>query len=540
MLGTGILSMDASYYIDQNGSIKTVFKRLKRGVYVLNANPLNLVNIKNTIFSENWHDGVFFKNMNFALFEKNELISPVTSLGNGLYLHSCQNYKVKLNEFHEKNYNQWGSIANGLYAYNSQGGAHEIYKNKFYDLGIGVNVMDKNSSNNQSFDDGLKINCNDFSQSSNGFDVALTLTTNLNPPTVMREQGNISIAASATNVVRNIYGAACNNQENQWYIDASGWKIVDHGSNSSSNTKPLPQPSCSGNLVNVVDKGFSLNYSADCKDYPESSSGVFSGLVEANDNLDTYLANRISLNNNNDQYFEIQSTLASKINLFLSDTTAGNGDSVVSVLQNYGNYVADSDIQLVFAYMRNGNYGEAQTAINNLDSTRNDWATLLDFMLEIEQDSMKYYRLLTDSSAVAYLEGYANESGRDGQFIAQNILNFVLGMEFEEPRTYLESGVGERRKAYTVNSTNPIRLVKDIVKIHPNPTKEEFIVSMEKDLITMIEVKDIHGSTILVKNLHGISQTKVSLSGFSNGVYIIEVRGNNSTLPQKIKLIKQE
>jgi hypothetical protein len=209
-----------------------------------------------------------------------------------------------------------------------------------------------------------------------------------------------------------------------------------------------------------------------------------------------------------------------------------------SGIQNTNRF-ADSDLQLVFAHMRNSNYGAAQAAINNLDSTRTDWATLLDFMLDMEQDSMKYYRLFVDTNAVNFLEGYAIEEGRDGQFVAQNILHFILGVEFEEPRTYLESGVGERRRSDEVYKSN-LNLKEQKVKIHPNPTKDEFIVSIEKDLITMIEVKDILGKTVLTKNVEGISETTVSLSDFSNGIYFIEVRGKNSAMLLKSKLIKQD
>ncbi|MCU0360396.1 MAG: T9SS type A sorting domain-containing protein, partial [Bacteroidia bacterium] len=537
-LGTGILSMDATYYIDKNGSTKTIFKGLKRGVYVTNANPTKLVSIKNSSFQENWYDGAFFRNMNYFTFEKNELMPLVTTLSNGLYLHSCQNYKVKLNDFHEKSYNLFGSIANGLYAYNSQGGAHEIYKNKFYDLGIGVNVMDKNSSNSQSFDDGLKINCNDFSPSANGFDVALTKTTGLNPPTVMREQGKTNTIKPEL-VVRNIYGASCNNQENQWYVDpSSGWKIIDHGSNTQSNTQPLPQPSCSGYLVYVVNTNISLNYNEHCKDYPESSGGVFSDMAEAYDNLNTYLADRISANNNNDQYFEIQATLASKMGFLLNDTTADSGDSVVAVLQNYGDYIADSDLQLVFAHMRNGNYGEAQAAINNLDSTRTDWATLLDFMLDMEHDSMKYYRLFVDTNAVNFLEGYANEEGRDGQFVAQNILHFILGMEFEEPRTYLEPVGGERRRGETSKNKNDITRESSTV-LFPNPGSNNFQIASDLKIDGSLIVTDILGRKVVSKVIIDSDKIQFSLEGYGNGIYLVEIRDKQTNLIFKEKLIKQ-
>jgi hypothetical protein len=136
-------------------------------------------------------------------------------------------------------------------------------------------------------------------------------------------------------------------------------------------------------------------------------------------------------------------------------------------------------------------------------------------------------------------KNYANEAGRDGQFVAQNILHFILGMEFEEPRTYLESGAGERRRADEVIKSN-LHLTEKKVTIHPNPTKGEFIVSIEKDLITIIEVKDILGKTVLTKYVEGINQTKVTLSDFSNGIYFIEVRGNNSTILLNSKLIKQD
>lgn len=539
MRGTGILSMDAEYYIDQQSTTKTTFKHLKQGVSVLNSNPLKLAFIKNTIFEENWLDGTFFKNMNFAQFEKNELITPVTTLGNGLYLYTCQNYKVKLNEFHEMVYNPWGSIANGLYAYKSLGGAHEVYKNKFYDLGIGVNAMDKNSSDLTSFDDGLKINCNDFSQSANIVDVALTHTNGLLPPTVMTEQGLLSTQIP-TLVVRNIYGAYCNNGENQWYMDPSASKQIDHGSNTQSYTQPLPQPSCSDYLVNVANTGIPLIYSDHCLDYPESNGGTFTNGSEALDNLNSYLVDLVNINNNNDQYFEIQSTLASKINLFLTDSLVASNDSVIATLLNYGNYIADSDLQLVFAYMHNGDFGEAQAAINNLDSTRSDWAALLDFMLDIEQDSMKYYRLLLDTNAVDFLEEYAYDSDKDGQSIAQAILTYILGYGFEEPRTFIDAGQGERRWDHLGNDFVEDRRYKNTILLHPNPTENFVEISSEVRINGTIEVLDLLGRVVLSKKVMIDSKQQLSLEGMNNGVYLIRILDPNSGIVFKEKLVKQE
>jgi hypothetical protein len=222
----------------------------------------------------------------------------------------------------------------------------------------------------------------------------------------------------------------------------------------------------------------------------------------------------------------------------LNDTTADSGDSVVAVLQNYGDYIADSDLQLVFAHMRNGNYGEAQAAINNLDSTRTDWATLLDFMLDMEHDSMKYYRLFVDTNAVNFLEGYANEEGRDGQFVAQNILHFILGMEFEEPRTYLEPVGGERRRGETSKNKNDITRESSTV-LFPNPGSNNFQIASDLKIDGSLIVTDILGRKVVSKVIIDSDKIQFSLEGYGNGIYLVEIRDKQTNLIFKEKLIKQ-
>ncbi|MCU0361366.1 MAG: zinc-dependent metalloprotease [Bacteroidia bacterium] len=535
--GIGIHSMDAIYSIDKYISTPTTFVRLKQGVRVNNTNPLKIVNIKNTTFIKNELDGAYFQMMNNFLFEKNDLQSFQNPLSNGLYLNNCKGYKVMLNSFHEPS-GQVNKTSSGIRVFKSEGGSHGVYKNRFYDLGVGANIMDNNSSN-ISTDDGLKLNCNDFTISSNIYDIALTKTTGLNPPTVMRQQGEVQpFLQNANNLVRNMYGASCGNQ-NKWFIDSSSSKVVDHGSNTQNFTQMVTQPSCGSNLVYDVPSNISLIYSTHCLDYPSSSGGGGTTTSQKLAVLNSHLTELMEINVDNDHYFEIQSTLSSKLEVFLTDTLISSIDSVISVLESYPDYIQDADIQIVFAYLNKGDLTKAQAKVNALNSIRADWADLLNVLIDIEEDENKIFSLRTNTATVNFLEAHITD-GKDGQSVAKSLLSFVLGEEFEDPRLFPIEGGGERRFLSYEATTNSLTSTGDFIEVYPNPSQSTFVVKSDEILPgeSRIEVKDLLGRAVYTERFTNFTSCKISLNGLSNGIYMLRITNLNGLLYQT-KLIKQ-
>jgi len=79
---------------------------------------------------------------------------------------------------------------------------------------------------------------------------------------------------------------------------------------------------------------------------------------------------------------------------------------------------------------------------------------------------------------------------------------------------------------------------KTIISIFPNPTKGEVTITSTSQTgnahkITNIEVFDLSGKTILYSSLLS-SSTKIDLSSFASGTYIVKIQTENYTYQQKI------
>lgn len=257
--GFGIYSIDATYNIDCvspcNSTDKSEFRGFLEGVYVANSNPLRVVSITNSEFYDNINDGVYFNNINTPIFSDNYVrTSGSTVLGSGLYLNNCKNYNVRNNSFSQTILPYRSEV--GIYINNSQSGAHNIYRNNFANLLLGIGAMGNNSGVSN-FTDGLKMNCNDFTALPNDYDITLLHDYNNSiPPTVMETQG-ATFLPTASNLVRNRYAAnsSCSNCENQWLVENTSVKYYLHGSNSDLNTRPTPQPQLSDVSVYVTNSG---------------------------------------------------------------------------------------------------------------------------------------------------------------------------------------------------------------------------------------------------------------------------------------------
>ena len=267
--GNGIYSIDATYNIGCVGTgttcttSKSQFIGFDQGVYVDNTNPLRVVSITNTDFTDNISYGAYFNNVNTPVFTDNYVkTSGLSFLGCGLYLNNCKYFDVKNNTFTGNSSTSVSDI--GIYVNNSKDGSHKIYRNSFSKFLVGIGAINDNSGVTNP-NDGLLMNCNDFTTNQNAYDITLLQdpATAL-PPSVMTDQGAI-VGQTQFNLVRNKYGATnLAGIENQWYIDGVSAKSYNHGSNLNSFTQPLPQPPLSDVDVFVFPSNISLNYTLHC------------------------------------------------------------------------------------------------------------------------------------------------------------------------------------------------------------------------------------------------------------------------------------
>ena len=545
--GYGIHSIDASYSVDRyyplpsnpNLFTTTTFKNLSQGVRVDNANPLYIASVNNSSFINNEVDAAYFHNMNAFTFDNNTIQTPWYPINNGLYLNTCKYYTVKNNTLlKDQNTHNMG----GMYITNSQDGAHQVYRNSFSGFGTALSCHNNNSGTTNIID-GLKINCNDFTQNYNNMDVAVHGNgTGANAPTVMRTQGAIGAAANFTTVVRNKYAAPCGNAS-KWYTSLNNTKVVDHGTNSDAVTQPIPQTACSRTIVNVVAAPISLDYTAHCLPYLPAEGGGSNDPVLRLANINSYIrtlqAQGASVNK-----FELQATVASKLNWYLKDKLPGSKDTVVNLLINNRGNMKDADIQLVFAYMRKNDYVNATSKANALPVSRADWKALLLKLIAIYKEPNKIYSINTNTAAgyKTFLQGYANTAGKDGQHIAQSLLKFVSKINYTEPREYPNLAAGKEAAPNEAEGSIANALsVNYGIQLYPNPTFNgvTLVYNTEQGGQALVEVKDLLGKVIYSNFISNESNTYISLESYNSGVYLITVTMDKQVL-YKTKVIKQD
>ena len=545
--GYGIHSIDATYNVNKlcsnslnpSCATPTTFKNLNLGVLVNNSNPLRLVSITNSSFLNMVNDGVYFHNMNGFVFENNIVkTTGLQTTSNGMFLNTCKYYTVKNNTFLESLNNHYNT---GMYVYNSQDGAHRIYRNKFGGF-VAALIPEDNNSGNTNTTDGLLMNCNDFSTPYNLYDIALLGNgTGNNSPTVMRTQGAIT-SQNSGNLVRNIYGAPCG-YSGKWFAAGAGVSnlIIQHGSNSDAFALPLPQPSCSNPIVNVVNSGIPLDYPNHCLTTLSSGGGNGSNptaiLANINSYFQTLQAQGASVNK-----FELQATAAAKQSYYLTDNSAPSKDTVINLVKNNRGSMKDADIQLVFAYMNKNDYVNATTKANALVN-RADWKALLLKLIAIYKEPNKIYSINTNIAAgyKTFLQGYANTPYKDGQGIAQSLLKFVSKINYTEPRLRPARPNGARMMSADEQTISEVESLNNGIQVYPNPTFNGITLVYNTKQVgqALVEVKDLLGKVIYSNFISNESSTYIPLENYNNGVYLITVTKNEEVF-YKTKIIKQE
>lgn len=546
--GMGIFSIDASYllnkYCDAGGAptyscpttAPSVFRKLNTGVRAGNlVMPTRTPYVYNSEFYDNERDAIYLQNAQNFIIDQNYIRTAPSYSTSGIYLNNSRFYSVKNNTLSE---NGNGQNATGLYAWQSLFGGHQVYRNRISGFYTGINAVENNSGVGN-LTDGLKMNCNDFSSPQNGFDIAVMSSPSASVmPTVATEQGAI-FNQNNTNLVRNIYAASCG-LENKWYTDLYSSKVVEHGCNSNAVTQPTPQPACSRTIVNVVPSSIPLTFSIDCVPYPPSSGG---GPVGTNDptgetlsGINSNLAALLAEGEGAD-HFELEATLAAKLNYYALDPNPAGRDSIIGILQDYSTVIPDADLQLIFAQMHKGDYAAAETLAATLGTGREDWKELLQTVIDMYQEPDKIFSLNRNSTYQALMEEYAAEPYRDGSSLAQALLFFVQGTAFDEPRPRPDPG-SERLAQPAGETPAPGR---DLVKIFPNPTNGQLNISYlaKEEGPAIVEVRDLLGRIIYTNFIISGREKMVDLNPYQNGVYMITITKNREVL-LNTKLIKQD
>lgn len=548
--GIGIYATDSHFSADQycstpacTSSTRGTFQNLEMGTYIDNSNPLYTGQIRNCDFYDN-RKAVLVENSNYLLLANNtiSMAGPYASLSTGIYLCKSKYYTVKNNTINGSN-----KLGVGAIAFDSQNGAHQLYRNTFTDCNTGILCVDNNGGLSGS--NGLKMNCNVFNSIStklNSYDIALT--NSLSSVSAIQSYQSSPTISNGKHFVRNLYGAIPNNQ-NYWmktkfYVTNQNSQIIYHGSTPTGADNPNLGSSLASPQVNVITSTTPFNYALDCPANSTSTGGdpPTSKLVMLN-NMNNYITSLKSSNINNENDFEIQTTVSSKLNLFLSDTLTESNDSVVAIIDQNQGEMEDADIQLIFAYMHKGDYATAASKVASLPLSRNDWKILLNKVLDIKTSADGVYSLLADASGTSLLTSYATTEGMDGQATAQALLRFVFDTEYLYPYPLPPAeGEGSRITDLTeLQSENTSIVNNSEVSVYPNPAQTGVTISKVNFEGTMkVELKDPLGKIIFTGTMSKNNDLYVPLTDLSNGVYFLSLTDLYKKVIYRSKLVKQD
>lgn len=524
--GTGIYATDSHFTVDRlNVNTQTSFNGLKEGIYIDNGNPLFTASIRNSVFNNN-EFGTKVENCNYLAFYNNTIQVPTYCCG--VYLYRSKYYDVRNNTISGNGLYDGGV---GVLAYDSKTGLHKFYRNTFSNLTIGIECDDDNGGGTPGTF-GLKMNCNVFNSGQSNLE-DIGLFPYLGTPIVMYEQSNNPVT-SALDYVRNQYGAPYfpgSGFYNKWYINPGSVQPILHAGSTGGVDNPNAPFGQADPQVNVTTHPFAFNFQTHCL-----ATGAVNG-GDGNSRSEKLLA----MNNNITNLralglagaSEIQATVASKLNLFLTDTLPDGQDSVVVILQNNQGGMNDADIQLVFAHLRNGNFGMAAEKKDNLPAAKADWKAMLGKISELKQHPDNIYGFFSDANNMNFMSSYANTEDKDGQACAQGLLSF-MGVNHVFPILYPPMGNRIVGAGTTAKFQNGVRL-------YPNPADNGFTLEnldKEQGALTLV-LMDVLGKAVLTQTVNNPDRHYVSLNGLSNGVYLLKVISDKQATVYESKIVKQ-
>jgi hypothetical protein len=572
--GYGIYSQNARYLVDQicndNNIVcasytKTQFLNFEMGIRVENTNPLRVVSIKNTNFYDNLATAVYLNSMNYAVFEDNYIRATGGYSWGGMHINNCKYYNIRNNTF-LLNYSYVESqqkTGAGIYVSHSKFGVHQIYRNIFSNFNVGIAAVGDNSGQ-QNNEDGLRMNCNEFTkdQKINNYDISLL--PNIEPPTVMVVQGEIlNQFKTPINIVRNLYAATCNTlfPERKWHIQGVSVKNYLHGiGNTTAEDPGIPDPACKDQAVLVTNNNEVAPYCPannipNACDPPcpiainqalvvaaanvNSLSALFDPPVPPELNPNSALERKLIL-----ARYDLQAVVATKMNYFLTSNNEGSQDSVIRMLQANVGHMRDADVQLVYAHINKGDYSLALNQANTISADTNGakaaYGAMLAKLVAFEGNSKKVFNIVGNSSDSAFFANHANTTGIGGQGAAQALLKFVFGQDYDIPHP-TPGSEDNARSSNDVKEQIPVLIGDENISVYPNPTQTgiNIVYNGQEGDAVLIEITDLLGKVIDANFSVGLSKHYVPLNDLNSGLYLITLTKDKEVI-YRSKLIKQD
>lgn len=533
--GIGVYTTDGTFVVDACD-----FRNLRHGFYADNFNPLYPFSVQNSTFTS-CHNGLMTENVNYFSIKNNSITIPTgatwPNTHAGMYVAKSKYYSVKSNTITQSG----GPNTTGIYAYKSENGMHEIYRNTLFNLAQGINAIDHNGGTGTTAT-GLKLNCNVFYNGSlkNIYDIVCTKS--LTPMPLIMEKQSEQSPGDGFKMARNLYKAFDygSSFENKWYVDASSSQSIIHSNTPTGIDNPEYPNDRASSAVGVFTTNASFVWATHCLDFPQTTGGDLEEgdrLANLND-LITSLREDMEATEA-DHSADIEAAVCTKLNIFLSNVAEGIAgdyqDSVEAILTANQGMMEDADIQLIFSYIRAGKYTQAGTAIADLPAQRADWEEVLERYLDLETDSLGVMSLTTNYTAYeSFFRELAIDEGADGQALAQSVSRFVFGDSVLVPYTYLSLPGGGRVMTELEES-----VTENAILLYPNPSHTGFWLESSRNTeeIVRLTITDAVGRQ-LSENSISLKQKKFIRLPEAQGLYFITCYAPDNSIIHRQTVIK--
>lgn len=292
-LSIGIKGIGASIIVKGGGSsATTLMAQLDYGIHLSNVISNGSKNLIEDMFFET-KNGIYLESANNAKIVRNVFylnkMHHYGVMNTGIYLYSCDKFKIENNDFGSSLSNVASSFKEGIVVDNSGPTINQIYNNNFTKLEQGIWCQNQNYNPNDG--SGLKLNCNDFINCDYAIGVQSGNTIQGLNTGIAEYQGITTSSVEAH--VRNTYTstAACSNRNKFWQY--TGYNIppqIQHGNFLEAKFQVAPQPNCSfaAQINNITGNNSPGNKSLYCQDLstlPVQKQFVLNQLTDLTNNV---------------------------------------------------------------------------------------------------------------------------------------------------------------------------------------------------------------------------------------------------------------
>ena len=524
------------------------FSKLTAGVYASHSGTVPSVWVEKSIFSDNGF-GVRLSGIDHSNVVSNNFILSRTNTY-GLYNLQSTGYQFKENTFSNTDNSL---ITTGVYISKSGAAENEIRENSFYDLNVGIQAIDKNSSQELIFPPlppitGLQFLCNYFFETQQTDFVVGNLPgqSYSGDHSVRKNQGDPQRPAG------NIFVKQCRYNVSNY----SNYPIFYYYNDYE------PNEHLCAYVGAVYRERLPLN--SDCP--PMNKSILSLSQYDEWNNLYEYWLALATEVTNEEEYLMILDQVsyysALKDNYFnriivseMNEKEKGEkekGEGEISLFERLrflfayrGHYI--DYLSITETHLAESNYAEALATLariyNQFEIAEEQLlelqglGTYINWLQQLEKEEMSIYTLSPQKidELVKYIE---TNTGRGAVFVSNILCDlYDICIEKEENPEYYTAPKPTKGGESVAKNTMQIddKTLLDKITVIPNPTTGELEIKNYELEIKSIEVFDVYGRKVSSHHLIATSSHHhINISHLPPGIYFIKITTTTGTQTQKI------